>query len=492
MSFAVPDGSRPSGAIPFLGSGQSYLEAGYMAASVLRKNSKLRDVFNAGGILFLEHACGSVERLLPHVQVSAWTEVDYAEASCVRDSTASTAFRVIIPIETGDKGTRKSLAARVERRSVPGNAGTGNRTLDEREHQICKLIVERAAIVLGSECSVGSDASVRAITAAFDEYVVANYVESYHDLQMPVSSVFEALRTLSEQTYENHALTFGCILDPTKTVAGSGQQFPGPYLRAKKYKALSDGFRTAYHISSAGHVIGFVDLDRFEKASTGRHYYPDWSEPIARASHSERCSIALSRQGDILVFDAGSLRFTYRYGRWQYWNHSHLINLLRDRARAQRVPQKILANVVGAIYRIALDVSFRRSGALFVILHNRNNIRDIVKSGDAIGDRGRRPADVEFDGVIAEHKIQGLPRAVAVEIASLDGAVVFENSGVIRAYGAVLQPRKKGRLRGTEGSRTKAAIGASHCGHLAIKVSSDGDITVYHAGEEFIRMGGSP
>ena len=65
--------------------------------------------------------------------------------------------------------------------------------------------------------------------------------------------------------------------------------------------------------------------------------------------------------------------------------------------------------------------------------------------------------------------------------------VVLDNGGRILAYGAVLDPKKKGRLRGTEGSRTKAAIGASNYG-LAIKISSDGDITVYHDGEKFIRM----
>jgi acylphosphatase len=37
-------------------------------------------------------------------------------------------------------------------------------------------------------------------------------------------------------------------------------------------------------------------------------------------------------------------------------------------------------------------------------------------------------------------------------------------------------------VRAAEGSRTKAAIGASNYG-LAIKISSDGDITVYAAGK---------
>lgn len=99
-----------------------------------------------------------------------------------------------------------------------------------------------------------------------------------------------------------------------------------------------------------------------------------------------------------------------------------------------------------------------------------------MRPGEAIADAKRDKRDLEFDGVINKHPIQSLPRAVAVELASLDGALVFANSGYLLAYGAILQPKRAGKLRGTEGSRTKAAIGASNYG-LAIKVSSDGDIT---------------
>jgi DNA integrity scanning protein DisA with diadenylate cyclase activity len=209
--------------------------------------------------------------------------------------------------------------------------------------------------------------------------------------------------------------------------------------------------------------------------------------PIARVSRDNRCGIALTRQGDILVFDEGILRFTYRFGRWRYWNHSHVVNLLRDRARAQRVRRAIVGNVVGSIYRAALDISFRRSGGLFVILHNRNDIHEMVRAGDTIGDSTRSQSDADFDSVVQTHKMQSMSRAVAVEIASLDGAVVLANSGEILAYGAVLQPKRAGRLRGSEGSRTKAAIGASNYG-LAVKISSDGDITVYFNGMEFFRI----
>jgi DNA integrity scanning protein DisA with diadenylate cyclase activity len=131
-----------------------------------------------------------------------------------------------------------------------------------------------------------------------------------------------------------------------------------------------------------------------------------------------------------------------------------------------------------------LDISFRRSGGLFVILRNTANLHMIVRPGDAINERGRSPADAAFDSAVGG---KAVARSVIVELASLDGAVVLNNSAAILAYGAVLRPRKLGRVRGSEGSRTKAAIGASFYG-LAVKVSSDGDITVYHRGKEFIRM----
>ncbi|MCK9919932.1 hypothetical protein MXD81_63460, partial [Microbacteriaceae bacterium K1510] len=255
-----------------------------------------------------------------------------------------------------------------------------------------------------------------------------------------------------------------------------------------KFKALSDGFRTAYRVSTNGGMLGFVDLDSFSSQPlTAHNYFPDWAEPLARSARGGTYGIALSRQGDILVFDGGTLRFTHRNGRWQYWNHNHIVNLLCDRGKAQRVSPQVVNGVVASTYVGALDVSFRRSGGLFVILHNRRNLSEIVADGDAIGDRRRGKVDREFDKVVANRTIQSLSPRILAELASLDGAIVLSNIGEVLAYGAILRPKRAGRLRGTEGSRTKAAIGASNYG-LAIKVSSDGDIDVYHKGKSFMRV----
>lgn len=455
---------------------------------MIRANSRLRRLLDDAGIAFIEHATGAIHRILPHVQTTKWNQQAWAPSESVWTSSERIQIRMTVAI--GPKGdvNHGSLSTLIERRSVPIVTPIARRVLDTREHNICRRIADRISEIFERAPSLNSPASILAITGGFDEYVIARHLEEHHGLKMSVSSIFEALHTLAEQSYENKSLTFGCILDPNVTGPTTNAAFPRDFLRSKKYKALSDGFRTAYHVSTKGTVLNFIDLERFDKQLlTEKHYYPYWAKPIASASRAGKCGIALSRQGDILVFDEGTLRFSYRFGRWQYWNHAHLVKLIRDRAKAQKVPPAVLGRVVGAIYRAALDVSFRRSGGLFIILHNRGSLRDIVRKGDTIADPRRSDTDLEFDAILSEHTIQSLPRAVAVELASLDGAVVLANSGRILAYGAVLKPRRAGRLRGTEGSRTKAAIGASNYG-LAIKISSDGEIAVYYEGREFITI----
>ncbi len=449
-------------------------------------------MLDVSGSEFLSHACGAIQRILPHVEQPTWKEIPWKSAGAVWGSTKRTAIRVTIAIRNKKDASARSIQTEIRRRSLGGVRKTALRTLDLRELDICRRIAIRISRVLRHEPSTRSKkdgASLRAIRDAFDEHIVAQHIEKFHESgEIPVTSLLDALHTLSEQSYENKALTFGCLLEPKNSDGTGSAHFPDEFLTSKKYKVLSDGFRTAYDVSANGKILDFVDLDRFERKSLSqRHYFPEWAEPIARASRKGRCGIALSRQGDILIFEEGTLRFTYRYGRWEYWNHAHLVHLLRDRARAQRVKKGTLGRVVAAIYRSALDVSFRRSGGLFIILRNRKYLRDIVRDGDAIGDVKRNEVDTEFDNVIREHDIQSLPRTVVAELASLDGAVVLDNSGRIRAYGAVLQPKRSGRIRGTEGSRTKAAIGASNYG-LAVKISSDGDVTVYHKCVEFIRV----
>lgn len=457
-----------------------------MANDIFRANSRLKSELGEHGAKFISHVAGSIERILPHVEVAKWREISWTDPGSVWASAERKEIRFTISFGNEDEENGRSLSTVIRRR------GASTQTLDQREYNICKQISERSSAVAsdtgGRTLTNLTPETVEALRSSFDESVIAQHIQDHFGLEMPVGPIFVALHRLSEQTYENKALVFGCLLGDRRSRRNALSRFPTPFLDSKRYKALSDGFRTAYRVSIDGQISDFVELSSIAaRELTEKHYYPDWAESLAQASLSGECAIALTRQGDILVFDRGVLRFTYRYGKWQYWNHAHVIGLLRHKARAQKVPPHILGRVVGAIYRASLDVSFRRSGGLFVILHNRNALHEIVRQGDAIGDSERDTVDDNFDEVIQQHKMQSLPRAVAVELAALDGAIVLSNSGEILAYGAVLQPKRHGRIRGTEGSRTKAAIGSSNYG-LAVKISSDGDISVYSKGEKFISV----
>jgi len=240
-------------------------------------------------------------------------------------------------------------------------------------------------------------------------------------------------------------------------------------------------------VSKYGTLIEFIALESNDVNRSEKVFFPEWCRDLALMSRGTRIGICLTKHGDLLVLDGGNLRFTYRFGQWQYWNHAHLINLLHDAARVQRVPKEIIPRVIRSVYRAALDVSFRRSGGLFVLLRNSQQIRQLVREGDSINDGKRLPLDRQFDKALPSAAIQNMPRSLVVELASLDGAIVLNNKGELLAYGTVLEPKRHGRIAQAEGSRTKAAIGASKYG-MAVKISSDGDITVFVNGEKFIQV----
>src|ERR1700733_4034674 len=209
---------------------------------MLRSNSRLQKSLEPASISFLEHTIGAISRLLPHVQVFAWQESSWKEPGAVWPSAERTELRLTLSIAWGKYG--RSLTTRVKRRRVAAIGGSATESIDIREHDICNEIVHRISSLLSME--VYDIESLSSIQHDFDEYIVASHIQSHHKLELSVAKLLYSLHTLSEQSYENKALTFGCVLDSNESKKPKRAQFPSQFLEAKKYKALSDGFRTAY------------------------------------------------------------------------------------------------------------------------------------------------------------------------------------------------------------------------------------------------------
>lgn len=456
-------------------------------SDLLRKNSRLRARLGAEGIRFLEHAAGGVERLLPHVSVERWAEGAWEKPRAVFMSNERRAVRVVLSLGAEEDGW--SVSGCLTRLEGKHHIGAAEKTIDVREKDICNrlaLLTSQTLFLDGSGAR-----SLEAIRAVFDESIVADHLQDSLPSGIDLRGVLRELHQLSEETYENKQLSFGCLIprDAESTDEPATVPFPEGYFHskaAKRYKALSDGARTAYVVGPAGELRDLVELR--QETVTGRHWFPGWVEPLAYETLKRNAlALALTRQGDILVLDGGSLRFSYRFGRWRFWSHHHLVEVLKALARTNNVRVRDVRKVTDAVYRAALDISFRRTGALFVVLSAVSSLGKLVRDSDQIGHRKRDPIHLALDAAVGGRTIQELPRAVLADIAGIDGAVVLDAKGRIRAYGAVLEPKRQPKTRDSEGARTKAALAASRLG-LAVKVSSDGDIAAYRHEERVFQV----
>ena len=447
------------------------------------KRSALLRPMESFQIALLEHGLSALSRLLPHIETGDW-QLKKPPSSRVTWGQRNQTIEMSVPIGAENAF---SVSCTLQRLRTPKGVGSISRTLDARERAICESIV-RGLEVAFSDGPPRNRQAARALQASFDQAVISDFLMHRYELGFDPYVILEEMRQLAEQTYENKPLAFGILIEAGyEATSSDARPFPGDFLGRKRYRALSDGYYTAYSISRSGQLLEFENLSDPGRRTAPRSFFPQWCRDLALRSQGSCIAVCLTRHGDILILTEGSLRITYRRGRWQLWNHTHIVDLLRNAARVQRVPKTVIPTVVNAMYRAAVDVSFRRTGGMFVILRNRRNIRRLVRYADVIGHEERDELNASFDDALPSTRIQKLPTPLTVELAALDGAIVLANDGNLLAYGAVLVPRKRGEIDPEEGSRTKAAIGASNYG-LVLKVSADGDMAVYLSGKEFFRI----
>ena len=160
-----------------------------------RANSRLHSLLGTGGIELVRHVAGSIQRILPHVEISSWWEDTWRAPGAIWHGSARRG--IVFTIAIGQEGNPKSrsLNAFVTRRRVSID-GAARGTLDTREHAICAAIGARVSEELKHiPIQIGA-ATLHAIRDSFDESVIAQHIEHHHSLQMSVSSVFAELHTM--------------------------------------------------------------------------------------------------------------------------------------------------------------------------------------------------------------------------------------------------------------------------------------------------------
>jgi hypothetical protein len=184
-----------------------------------------------------------------------------------------------------------------------------------------------------------------------------------------------------------------------------------------------------------------------------------------------------SQQGDLFVLQGREVVFYKAQGRWRYVNYGALHRRLEDTdARA----------IVSPLLRAAIDLSFERKGALFVVMRDPSEITRMV------ADHGqpRRASAILRDTLAGIDLGDRGRRQMVLAAAATDGAVVLGPDGrVLDVACMIAGDEREHDSDGTlVGARSLAARRASRFG-VAVKVSSDGPITVYAGGRKLAQVG---
>lgn len=429
----------------------------------------------------LESILGIIDDALPHTQPAGWDFKSLGPRATTRTSVrrigkAQKILQIDIDFEHSETQRVYRLTTSISKQHAFGyyewlySNSAAHRLADALE----ALLTETPSASFQS--GIGAYISPSSLADA----VVAAYLHELTDIKgFNFTEVIRFLKELAQQSYESKPISYGVLVTKRSSRTSFKSCFPAEIVGNKRFKAITDGYRTALQVSKNGMIDGLVSLTTSTRQRSGEHYRPLWLDPIAETAAAKNAlGIALSRNGAILVAWKGSLILQYRTGRWTLFNHSENIDTLTTvLARIRGQAQGGLSRLASRLYRCALDVSFRRSGGLFVVLSGRRqaNLNRLVPTGEELLGRKRKRGDKAIGASLENKIITGIEREIVCDLAALDGAVVCARNGQILAYGSVLKTPSKPGLHKVEGSRSRAAHSGSFFG-LSIKISSDGGI----------------
>ncbi len=204
-------------------------------------------------------------------------------------------------------------------------------------------------------------------------------------------------------------------------------------------------------------------------------------------------AITVSDQGDIFVLLANGTVFQKSQGRWRYLNYEGAHVVLSRVWRDKSTDIALKWNFVAYVLQLALDLSFRRIGALLVVPNRDEDLASVIPdSADP-----KRPNRTLRESVVGLSIFEWTARQVIAGAASVDGATVLSHSGKVLDVAAMVARPSCESLHAVtgsdigktfEGARSTAAWNASIFG-TSLKVSEDGPITIYHQGHRILHLG---
>ncbi len=305
-----------------------------------------------------------------------------------------------------------------------------------------------------------------------------------------IANAIEVLRLSAMSTYENRRISTGVILfgshpdacHALPSLPEGALRYSSDLTTTRSFHRLSDGLKTVALVNAEGLLVELVDVEawadpyrNFELPAPVAARYQFHSRATLCGGHI--CMI-LTAYGEIKVFAGGEQVFTFRDGRWHLANAAACYGLWSEAIRNESLAHRL--------FTVALDLAEDRRGALFVVLDDAARVDQLISAEDLLRtDPSEAGAESlvkrRFHYLLRDQDALRLCPSVLESVARIDGAIVLDQDANLLAFGAILQNSIAGASNPGEGSRTAAALAASHFGAV-LKVSEDGMVSYFRRG----------
>jgi hypothetical protein len=399
----------------------------------------------------------------------------------------------------GPAGWQASVTVRLDER-VARLVASGSRTsivelLDALPRAAIRAAARFRPLAPQGEGAALGPAQRRALRDTVAAEVLTDYLESR--LGRPprpdlVAETLEFLIELGGTRVESHDLTHGVIVaDVLRDRPRLAFAYPHDVRAAKRAPLLFDGQRSVLVVDPDGRARTELQRHRFERLAP--HVDPSHVHEDDSVESGSLVAAATSA--------LGGLGFFVRADRsiWTFVDGQPL--LVRRGEHWTAFPLELaslISRMIGGgsvaemVTRAAFMISAQPGGAILAIVDDTAGLDEVVPAKDRYDLRhevirtstGMRPETRLHHLIDAED----LDEHTLARLALLDGATVLDREGRLLAYGAIVTSSDSQH----EGARTAAAKTLSETARVVLKVSVDGDITVFRAGAAVATLLGRP
>ena len=293
-----------------------------------------------------------------------------------------------------------------------------------------------------------------------------------------VAEIIDYLIELSGTRVEAHDLTHGLVMaDVFRDEPRLVLRYPDDIRDAKRAPLLFDGQRSVLVVDPEGRARTELQRHRFDQLGGAQLHEASagWLDSGWLVSQATR--------------QHGGLGFYVRADRsiWTFVDGHPL--LVRRGEHWTAFPLELavsISNMIGGgraaevVARSAYMISARPQGAILAIIDDPAVLDGVVSLKDRYDLRDEIDPDAMRPETRLHHLLDAddLDEHAVARLAALDGATVLDRDGRLIAYGAIVTSADSEH----EGARTAAARSLSETALIVLKVSVDGDITIFRDG----------